>query len=131
MSELALTRRSRLSVPAAATGALLLGALAAGTAFGAHIGALMVIGGLLGMVLYHAAFGFTAAWRVFITERRGRGLRAQMVMLAIAVLLFFPALGAGTLFGSENPPPCWRLPLSLPALAVMTVPCWVTCWKIV
>ncbi len=100
MSELALTRRSRLSVPAAATGALLLGALAVGAAFGAHVGALMVIGGLLGMVLYHAAFGFTAAWRVFITERRGRGLRAQMVMLAIAVLLFFPALGAGTLFGS-------------------------------
>src|SRR5690554_4912930 len=101
MSELALTRRSRLSVPAVAAGALLLGALAVSAAFGAHIGALMVIGGLLGMVLYHAAFGFTAAWRVFITERRGRGLRAQMVMLAIAVLLFFPALGAGTLFGTE------------------------------
>ncbi|QJR00303.1 YeeE/YedE family protein [Halomonas sp. PGE1] len=101
MSELALTRRSRLSVPAVAAGALLLGALAVGAAFGARIGALMVIGGLLGMVLYHAAFGFTAAWRVFITERRGRGLRAQMVMLAIAVLLFFPALGAGTLFGTE------------------------------
>ncbi|MBE0489580.1 MAG: YeeE/YedE family protein [Halomonas sp.] len=100
MSELTLTQRSRLSVPAVAAGALLLGALAVGAAFGARIGALMVVGGLLGMVLYHAAFGFTAAWRVFITERRGRGLRAQMVMLAIAVLLFFPALGAGSLFGS-------------------------------
>ncbi|QOR37514.1 YeeE/YedE family protein [Billgrantia diversa] len=101
MSELVLSQRSRLSLPAIATGLLLLGALALGAAFGARIGVLMVIGGLLGMVLYHAAFGFTAAWRIFITERRGRGLRAQMVMLAIAVLLFFPALGAGTLFGNE------------------------------
>ncbi|WP_290786830.1 YeeE/YedE family protein [Halomonas sp.] len=99
MSDLALTQRSRLSLSAVAAGALLLGALAVGVAYGARAGALMVVGGLLGMVLYHAAFGFTAAWRVFITERRGRGLRAQMVMLAIAVLLFFPALGAGQLFG--------------------------------
>ncbi|TDB02689.1 YeeE/YedE family protein [Halomonas marinisediminis] len=99
MSEFALTRPKRLSLPAVAAGALLLGALVVGTVFGARLGGLMVVGGLLGMVLYHAAFGFTAAWRVFITERRGRGLRAQMVMLAIAVLLFFPALGAGSLLG--------------------------------
>ncbi|WP_422667020.1 YeeE/YedE family protein [Billgrantia montanilacus] len=83
-------------------GALLLAvALLIGLAFGVRVGMLMVVGGLLGVSLYHAAFGFTAAWRVFISERRGRGLRAQMVMLAIAVLLFFPALGAGTLFGRE------------------------------
>ncbi|WP_089658993.1 YeeE/YedE family protein [Franzmannia pantelleriensis] len=83
-----------------AAGLLLLGALAVGSVFEARTGLLMVVGGLFGMVLYHAAFGFTAAWRVLITERRGRGLRAQMVMLAIAVLLFFPALGAGSLFGN-------------------------------
>ncbi|MBZ0330207.1 YeeE/YedE family protein [Halomonas sp. ANAO-440] len=80
---------------------LLAGALAIGVAFEARMGVLMVVGAALGVALYHAAFGFTAAWRVFISERRGRGLRAQMVMLAIAVLLFFPALGAGTLFGRE------------------------------
>jgi uncharacterized membrane protein YedE/YeeE len=61
---------------------------------------LLVVGAALGLTLYHAAFGFTSAWRVFIKERRGAGLRAQMVMLAVAVVLFFPALGAGTLFGS-------------------------------
>jgi uncharacterized protein len=99
MSEFALTRRTRLTIPAVATAGLVAAALAVGVAFGARLGALMLIGGLLGMVLYHAAFGFTAAWRVFITERRGRGLRAQMVMLTLAVLLFFPALGAGSLFG--------------------------------
>ncbi|WP_268798798.1 YeeE/YedE family protein [Pseudomonas huanghezhanensis] len=62
--------------------------------------ALLIVGAALGLTLYHAAFGFTSAWRVFIKERRGAGLRAQMVMLAVAVVLFFPALGAGTLFGS-------------------------------
>lgn len=78
---------------------VLTGALFVGLAFGARLGLLMLVGALLGVSLYHAAFGFTAAWRVFISERRGRGLRAQMVMLTLAVLLFFPALGAGTLWG--------------------------------
>lgn len=61
--------------------------------------ALYVLGALLGITLYHAAFGFTSAWRVFIADGRGAGLRAQMLMLAIGVLLFFPALSAGTLSG--------------------------------
>ncbi|MBP3863149.1 MAG: YeeE/YedE family protein [Pseudomonas sp.] len=60
---------------------------------------LLIVGAALGLTLYHAAFGFTSAWRVFINDRRGAGLRAQMVMLAVAVVLFFPALGAGTRFG--------------------------------
>lgn len=60
---------------------------------------LFLVGAALGLTLYHAAFGFTSAWRVFIRDRRGAGLRAQMVMLALAVLLFFPALAAGSLFG--------------------------------
>src|SRR5262249_11400033 len=51
-------------------------------------GALFLLGGALGLVLYHALFGFTSAWRVFIANGRGAGLRAQMLMLAVAVLLF-------------------------------------------
>ncbi|MEI4896746.1 YeeE/YedE thiosulfate transporter family protein, partial [Klebsiella pneumoniae] len=74
-------------MPLLSAAAIVLGAVIIGVVFGANIGLLMIVGGLLGLVLYHAAFGFTAAWRVFITERRGRGLRAQMVMLAIAVVL--------------------------------------------
>jgi uncharacterized protein len=61
--------------------------------------ALYLIGSLLGLSLYHAAFGFTSAWRVFIADGRGAGLRAQMLMLAVGVVLFFPALAGGTLFG--------------------------------
>ena len=84
-----------------ALAALAIGTVALALAFGPRQGALFLTGGALGMALYHAAFGFTSAWRVFILEGRGRGLRAQMVLLAVAVLLFFPALASGTLFGEE------------------------------
>ena len=75
------------------------GALALGDAYTWRQGALFLTGGALGVVLYHALFGFTSAWRVFIADGRGAGLRAQMLMLAVAVVLFFPALAHGTLFG--------------------------------
>ena len=58
--------------------------------------ALFAVGGVLGLLLYHAAFGFTSSWRIFIADRRGGGLRAQMLMLAVACLLFFPVLASGT-----------------------------------
>ena len=79
--------------------------LAAGSAFLADAvhwrqAALFLVGALSGVVLYHAAFGFTSAWRVFIADRRGAGLRAQMLMLAVACVLFFPVLAASApMFG--------------------------------
>jgi uncharacterized membrane protein YedE/YeeE len=76
-----------------------LGAVYLAYAVSGRQAALYVVGALLGVSLYHAAFGFTSAWRVFIADGRGAGLRAQMLMLAIGVLLFFPALSAGSLFG--------------------------------
>ncbi|MEB5929895.1 YeeE/YedE family protein [Acinetobacter schindleri] len=79
---------------------LALGTVGAYQIVGLNQALLFLVGGALGMTLYHASFGFTSSWRVFIKERRGRGLRAQMIMLALAVLLFFPALGAGELFGN-------------------------------
>ena len=57
---------------------------------------LFLVGGVIGLLLYHASFGFTSSWRVFIADRRGTGLRAQMLMLAAACLLFFPVLASGT-----------------------------------
>lgn len=80
---------------------LVVGTLALGAAYGPAHGALFLIGGALGISFYHAAFGFTSAWRVFIAEGRGRGLRVQMILLALTVLLFFPFLASGTLFGHE------------------------------
>lgn len=89
----------RLGAPLVALSLLVVGAVFLNASVGMKQVLLLIVGAALGLTLYHAAFGFTSAWRVFINERRGAGLRAQMVMLAIAVLLFFPALGAGTLFG--------------------------------
>jgi uncharacterized protein len=60
---------------------------------------LFLIGAGAGIVLYHAAFGFTSAWRVFVADRRGAGLRAQMLMLAATTIVFFPLIANGQLFG--------------------------------
>ena len=53
---------------------------------------LFLIGILAGVVLYHATFGFTSAWRVFVSDRRSAGVRAQMLMLAMACVVFIPLL---------------------------------------
>ena len=81
--------------------ALVLGTVLLGYFYGPAQGALFLVGGALGIALYHAAFGFTSAWRVFIVDGRGRGLRVQMILLALAVILFFPFLASGSLFGHE------------------------------
>ncbi len=57
--------------------------------------ALFLVGVCAGVVLYHAAFGFTSAWRVFVSDRRGAGVRAQMLMLALACAAFIPLLAVG------------------------------------
>ncbi len=104
MSDLSLGARPLLAGPPARALSLALLVFAAGLiyldrAVSNRQAALWVVGTLLGAVLYHASFGFTSAWRVFIANRRGAGLRAQMLMLALGVVLFFPALASGTLFG--------------------------------
>src|ERR1700712_4366033 len=96
---LSATPERKPAAPLIAFVLLLLGAVFLQNSVGSHQVLLLIVGAALGLTLYHAAFGFTSAWRVFISDRRGAGLRAQMVMLALAVVLFFPALGAGTLFG--------------------------------
>src|SRR5271170_5624909 len=75
------------------------GAITLTEAYAWRQGALFLTGGAFGLVLYHALFGFTSAWRVFIADGRGAGLRAQMLMLAAAAVLFFPVLAHGSLFG--------------------------------
>ena len=60
---------------------------------------LFVIGGLLGVVLYHGSFGFTGGWRRMAVERRGRAMRAQMLMIAAATVGMVPLLAAGSLGG--------------------------------
>ncbi len=61
--------------------------------------ALFAVGVCAGLVLYHAAFGFTSSFRVLISDRRGAGVRAQMLMLALTCIVFFPLLAGGSAFG--------------------------------
>ena len=42
-----------------------------------------ILGGFAGYALYHASFGFTAAWRRLTRERRGAGLRAQVMLIGL------------------------------------------------
>jgi uncharacterized membrane protein YedE/YeeE len=68
--------------------------------YGPRQGALLLVGAACGLVLYHAAFGFTGAFRALVTIGDGRGLQAQMLMLAVATVLFAPILAAGEVFGT-------------------------------
>ncbi|SDI49697.1 YeeE/YedE family protein [Alteribacillus bidgolensis] len=61
---------------------------------------MLIIGLLLGYTLFHARFGFTSAFRRFMSVGNGQALRSHMVMLAAAVTLFAPILATGfTFFG--------------------------------
>lgn len=68
--------------------------------YGLRHGTLLLVGAALGMVLYHARFGFTGAFRSFIATGDGSGIRAQMLMLALATLLFAPMLAFSEVLGS-------------------------------
>ena len=77
---------------------------AAALAFGLGVDATQAlawgIGVGFGLTLYHAAFGFAGGFRRLLAEGRGASLRAQMLLLALLVLAFFPAIEAGALFGA-------------------------------
>jgi uncharacterized protein len=81
--------------------AIALGVWLLNASFGWRMASLFVVGAAAGVVLYHAAFGFTSAWRVFIADGRGDGLRAQMLMLAVTCAVFFPLLAMGEAFGTR------------------------------
>ena len=55
-----------------------------------------LIGIGLGVSLYHASFGFTGGWRNFIENRESASLRAQIIMLGLAVILFSFFIGTNS-----------------------------------
>jgi len=84
--------------------AISLTAIAALAALGARAGGgrialAALIGALAGIALYHAAFGFTAAWRRWIVERRGAGLRWQFALIFATSLIAYPLIAAGGTIG--------------------------------
>lgn len=74
-------------------------AIASAQEGGARLALAALIGGFAGVALYHASFGFTGAWRRLILERRGAGLRAQMLLIGATALVSFPLIGYGTSVG--------------------------------
>src|SRR5689334_16711948 len=92
--------RSAAFGPAAIAGLLIaLAALYLSASVSWRQALLFLVGAGAGVVLYHAAFGFTSSWRALVTTGRGDGLRAQMLMLALTCLVFFPLLARGHIFG--------------------------------
>lgn len=71
------------------------------TRYGWQQSLLFLIGGLLGLTLYHSSFGFASAYRKLLVHRDARGAIAQIIMLAIATVLFAPTLAAGTVLGQQ------------------------------
>lgn len=64
-------------------------------------GGLFLIGGALGATLYHGSFGFTGGWKRMVVEKRGRGMRAQMLTIGVAALAMIPLVAAGTIGGQS------------------------------
>jgi uncharacterized membrane protein YedE/YeeE len=62
-------------------------------------GTLFLIGGALGATLFHGSFGFTGGWRRMVVEKRGRGMRAQMLMIGVAAVAMIPLVAAGSIGG--------------------------------
>lgn len=74
-------------------------AAAAAAQGGAAMALTALIGAAAGVALYHASFGFTAAWRRFSREGRGAGLRAQMLLIGLTCALTFPMMAFGPALG--------------------------------
>ncbi|MEM8754265.1 MAG: YeeE/YedE family protein [Pseudomonadota bacterium] len=68
---------------------------------GAALAGAALLGGFAGFALYHASFGFTAAWRRVARERRGAGLRAQMLLIGLTCLVSFPLMAHGDAIGAD------------------------------
>jgi uncharacterized membrane protein YedE/YeeE len=74
--------------------------------------ALFGVGLALGLVLFHSRFGFTSAWRQLVAVGQGRALRAHMLMLAVACVLFAPLL-SGAVDGHAPATAGYVQPISL------------------
>lgn len=62
---------------------------------------LFLIGGLFGITLYHSSFGFASAYRKLLVQRDVSGIVAQLLMLAVATILFAPVLASGSVWGQS------------------------------
>lgn len=101
LAQAAVPTRPRLAPTVVLIAASLLAAVAtaAFSVGGARMAALALIGAALGLALHHSSFGFTAGYRALLRDGRSAQVRGQLLLLALAVLLFAPALAVGSVFG--------------------------------
>lgn len=92
-------QRAELVMLAAGNIALVLAAASQGWRQAALAG----IGVLLGITLLHASFGFASSYRQLLVHGEGRGVLAQVLMLALATALFAPILSSGMARGAVAP----------------------------
>ncbi|MYW75632.1 YeeE/YedE family protein, partial [Pseudonocardia sp. SID8383] len=59
------------------------------------------LGLALGFTLFHSRFGFTSGWRQLVAVGQGAAIRAHMVMLATASVLFAVILSSGFALAGE------------------------------
>ena len=52
-----------------------------------------LVGIAFGLTLMHAMFGFTGGWRMFIRSQHSVGIRAQILLVILSSILFFPIVG--------------------------------------
>jgi hypothetical protein len=69
--------------------------------YGWRHAALALIGVALGATLYHASFGFAAAYRRLFVQRDATAVHAHLAMVALATVLFAPVLAVGEVFGTR------------------------------
>ncbi len=71
---------------------------------GLRYGAGALLGGFAGFALYHASFGFTGAWRRLVRERRGAGVRAQVLLLGLTCGVTYLLIGYEAVTGWDMHP---------------------------
>lgn len=77
--------------------------VATGAVAGAKLAALAALGLALGLTLFHSRFGFTSVWRQLVSVGQTSGLKAHLLMVAAASILFAPILAGGFSFFGERP----------------------------
>ena len=75
------------------------------------------LGAFAGYGLYHASFGFTGAWRRMVRERRGAGLRAQMLLIGLTCAVTYLLIGYQDVTGWKMYPVIMPMGLSSVAAA--------------
>jgi uncharacterized protein len=61
---------------------------------------MFVVALIMGIALYHASFGFSAAYRKLFRQGDVSGVSGQLILLGLTTLFFAPFLSTGTAFGT-------------------------------